>query len=285
MCSICGIHLESSQQSIGVCDEPFCREQSVVNRAEHLAQHLREKRARLEALALANWHDAQPAASTTTLTPSGPIQSNHPITSSTPIPIVVPANRRQLSSPSAERVAVLRDNLTALANIAVAEASGQQQSNQNALSERLDRESAEALEAEQADTNYDTLVGHACSTCLGFCCFAGRNHAFLKLSDMRRTMHDKQLLDAESLVDYFLSYLPEQSVQDSCLFHGPQGCGMPRRMRSDMCNTTLCPSLVNLYHKSAGQSPTQHYLFAATNVEDDLQPEPQVFQIKVARLS
>lgn len=268
-CPICGIHVAWANQLNGSCDEPYCREQATIQRAAKRAQHLLDKREKLEALAVATYRSAQ--ASEPSAQPIG----------AEPIPIVVPANLRHLTSPPPERVAILRDYLRKLANAVVVEANDLETSVQNRFAATGDRESAEALEAEQADTHYDTLVGQACSTCLGFCCFAGREHAFLKHSDISRTMHDKQLTDVESIVDDFLSYIPEQSVENSCLFHGAGGCGMPRRMRSDMCNTTLCPSLVNLFQKSVGQSLSQPYLFAATNLEDDLEHEPKVFQIKL----
>lgn len=204
-----------------------------------------------------------------------------------PLPIVVPANLRPLTTPPQERVATLREYLVKLTEEAVSEATSSRDSDSELDSEQTEgeRDSADANQAEKADSSFDVLVGHACGTCLGFCCFAGREHAFLEVSDVRRTMHDKQISHIETIVDEFLSHIPEQTVEGSCLFHGPLGCGMPRRMRSDMCNTTLCPSLVNLYHKSAGQAESQLYLLAATNVEDDLDPEPRIFALHVASLS
>lgn len=272
-CSVCGIGLAHAMQVAGVCDEPYCRQQVIGQRAAKQAKRLSDKRERLEALAVATYRQMQPTETSTDRDRDEPI------------PIVVPANLRPLTSPPLERLAILRDNLWQLAEAVVTEANDLAASTQSLLAATADRESADALEAEQADTTYDVLVGRACSTCLGFCCFAGGNHAFLKHSDVRRAMHDHQLMDAESLVEHFLSYIPKQSVENSCLFHGEAGCGMPRRMRSDMCNTTLCPSLINLFHKSVGQSLSQPYLFASTNVEDDLEREPRLFQIKVASAS
>lgn len=269
-CSICGIRLVAGSQSSGVCAEPYCEEQLTVRQAAQRAEALIEKRERLEDLVCATHLQASGSES------SSAQGFNEPIV------IVVPANLRRLSKPQLARVESLRASLTQLATAVVAEAHDSEVSPPVPLLKTRDRESPEALEAEGADTTYDALVGQACSTCRGFCCFAGRNHAFLKHSDLRRTMYDKQLASVEALVSDYLSYLPEQSVEDSCLFHGSQGCGMPRRMRSDMCNMTLCPSLVNLYQKSNGQLPTQQYLFASTNVEDDLQTEPIVFQIRRA---
>lgn len=270
-CFICGIRIASGCQTSGACAEPYCQEQLTARQAAQRTQAVIEKRERLEDLAWATHLQASGSESS----PAQKINES--------IVIVVPANIRRLSSPPPERVVILRENLTQLAKAVFADVHNPVCPSAPLLESR-DRESTEALEAERADTTYDALVDQACSTCRGFCCFAGRNHAFLKHSDMRRTMRDKQLASVEALVSDYLSYLPEQSVEDSCLFHGPQGCGMPRRMRSDMCNTTLCPSLVNLYQKSNGQPLTQQYLFASTNVEDDLQTEPVVFQIKLASL-
>lgn len=269
-CPICGILLNAARQASGVCSEPYCQTQWTGRQAAQHAQRAIEKRLRLEDLALAT-HRQQACSAAA---PARPMDE--------PIVIVVPANLRRLSSPPPERVAILRENLTRLATAVFAEAHDPHVCPATPTLETCGRENTEALEAEHADTNYDALVGQACGTCRGFCCFAGRNHAFLKHSDLRRTMQDKQLATVEALVDDFLSYLPEQTVEDSCLFHGPQGCGMPRRMRSDMCNTTLCPSLVNLFQKSNGKSLTQPYLFASTNVEDDLQTEPVVFHIRLS---
>lgn len=239
---------------------------------------------------LRNWLDFDAAAlgrvRRTLLQPAGYRHSQNSETSTVrdrdePIPIVVPANRRSLMSPPLERVAKLRGNLWQLAHAVVTEADSPEASTRLLLAATANQKSEEALEAEQADTTYDILVGRACSTCLGFCCFAGGEHAFLKHSDVRRAMQDHHLTDADSLVEHFLSYVPEQSVENSCLFHGEAECGMPRRMRSDMCNTTLCPSLVNLYQKSDGQLLSQSYLFASANLEDDVDQEPKVFHIKV----
>lgn len=269
-CSICGIGVPFAMQVTGVCDEPVCRQQATGHRAAEQAKRLLEKRERLEALAVATYRCSPPTETSTGLE------------SDEPIPIVVPANLRPLTTPPLERVASLRQNLRRLAEAVVTEANDQAATTQHLLAATANRESQEALEAEQADTTYDILVGRACGTCLGFCCFAGGEHAFLKHSDLRRAMYDNQLTEVNSLVELFLSYIPEQSVENSCLYHGKAGCGMPRRMRSDMCNTTLCPSLVNLYQKSVGQSFSQPYLFASTNLEDDIEREPRVFQIRIA---
>ncbi len=275
-CRVCGIHLTSNQRAEGICAQAYCRQQLTVASAAQKSQRLNEKRERLEYLAMSQWFTSGQGED---------VSSSQTLHQQCPLPIVVPANRRPLSTPPVERIAILRENLVRLVETAASEASTMEHSSAE-LAERFghERETEEAFEAEKADSNFDVLVGHACGTCLGFCCFAGREHAFLKVSDVRRTMTDKHIVNVETVVDEFLSHIPDQTVEGSCLFHGPQGCGMPRRMRSDMCNTTLCPSLVNLYHKSAGQAEAQSYLMAATNVEDDLDPEPRVFALKVAKL-
>ena len=281
-CSVCGIHLAPSQRAGGICAEPYCRQRLSIGSAAREKRRLKEKREELEFLAMSQWFATDPFVdSKQSETLSG--ASSH---KQCPLPIVVPANLRPLTSPPEERVALLRENLVKLASVVANDTSGLEFSGAEYSSKPVacERETAEATEAEKADSNFDVLANHACGTCLGFCCFAGREHAFLKESDVRRTMLDKQIANAETAVEEFLSYIPEQTVEGSCLFHGPTGCGMPRRMRSDMCNTTLCPSLVHLYHKSARQAESQLYLFAATNLEDDLAPEPRVFALRVASL-
>jgi hypothetical protein len=53
-------------------------------------------------------------------------------------------------------------------------------------------------------------------------------------------------LDAEEIVDHYLSRLPQQSLRGSCVFHAENGCNLPREMRSDVCNQHLCNSLVQV---------------------------------------
>jgi hypothetical protein len=34
--------------------------------------------------------------------------------------------------------------------------------------------------------------------------------------------------------------VPERSVERSCVFHGEQGCALPRELRSHTCNSYFC---------------------------------------------
>lgn len=282
-CAACGIHLAASQRAEGICAEPYCRQQLSITSAAQDQRRQQDKREHLEFLAMAQW-----VAMTSPTESTRSEVSNHPSShTQSPLPIVVPANLRQLTKPPQERISILRQNLRKLATAVVSKTGDLDlcDHEHSSIRDMCERETVEGIEAERADSNFDVLANHACGTCFGFCCFAGREHAFLLESDVRRTMADRKLASIDAVADYFLSFIPEQTVEESCLFHGPAGCGMPRRMRSDMCNTSLCPSLVNLYHKSAGQAETQSYLFAATNLEDDLATEPRVFALQVASLN
>jgi hypothetical protein len=44
----------------------------------------------------------------------------------------------------------------------------------------------------------------------------------------------------------YVARVPAATVPGSCVFHGADGCGLPREMRSDTCNRYLCDGLVEL---------------------------------------
>jgi hypothetical protein len=44
----------------------------------------------------------------------------------------------------------------------------------------------------------------------------------------------------------YLSYLPEKTFKESCVYHTETGCSLPRDMRSHVCNDYLCDTLYEL---------------------------------------
>lgn len=53
-------------------------------------------------------------------------------------------------------------------------------------------------------------------------------------------------LDEKGIVHAYSSRLPRRSMQGSCVFHGTQGCTLPRDMRSATCNQYHCAQLRQL---------------------------------------
>ncbi|NBO91585.1 MAG: hypothetical protein EBV06_04620 [Planctomycetia bacterium] len=89
----------------------------------------------------------------------------------------------------------------------------------------------------------EALLRQACSMCGGNCCSTAKDHAYLNAGTVWRVMQDDPHFTAQDFVAAYLSALPSESWEGSCLFHGPAGCSLPRRLRSDTCNVHYCPPL------------------------------------------
>jgi hypothetical protein len=83
-----------------------------------------------------------------------------------------------------------------------------------------------------------------CSTCRGHCCRLGAvSHAFLDATTLHRYRTRRPRLTARQIVAAYMSRLPAQSVENSCVFHGAVGCTLPRHMRAAICNLYHCAGL------------------------------------------
>jgi hypothetical protein len=137
---------------------------------------------------------------------------------------LLPANERPLAPRVEARVDKLRARLTAIVEGAPT---------------RVAKEVAKNEEGEV--TPGDPLLGNACATCRGFCCLQGADHAYLNGETLARVhatmMPEKPLAE---IVEHYVSYVPAESYDDSCLFHGEQGCALPRDHRADVCRTHFC---------------------------------------------
>ncbi|HXR71262.1 hypothetical protein [Actinocrinis sp.] len=87
------------------------------------------------------------------------------------------------------------------------------------------------------------VVREACGQCRGFCCKGGGEHAYLDDRTMARVLRDHPDLSASSLVRRYLDAVAAESVVGSCLYHGRQGCTLPRTLRADLCNIFYCNGL------------------------------------------
>jgi hypothetical protein len=45
------------------------------------------------------------------------------------------------------------------------------------------------------------------------------------------------------IANLYISQVPHESIEGSCLFHGKKGCTLNRRLRSDICNDYYCSGL------------------------------------------
>ncbi|MCA9193276.1 MAG: hypothetical protein KDB03_16005 [Planctomycetales bacterium] len=83
----------------------------------------------------------------------------------------------------------------------------------------------------------------ACRNCGGHCCMAGRNHAFLTVSTLRRLVAAEPTLTEAQMFQMYRGRIPESNMSGSCVFHGQHGCTLPREQRADLCNLFLCRDL------------------------------------------
>ncbi|MBV8881519.1 MAG: hypothetical protein JO332_16250 [Planctomycetaceae bacterium] len=92
----------------------------------------------------------------------------------------------------------------------------------------------------------DVLARAACASCRGHCCRHGADHAFLRPATLRRYLKTHPEETPAQALQSYLRRIPADAVAGSCLYHGRQGCTLPRGMRSDVCNRYLCEDLERL---------------------------------------
>ncbi|RZL00004.1 MAG: hypothetical protein EOP36_17325 [Rubrivivax sp.] len=84
------------------------------------------------------------------------------------------------------------------------------------------------------------LTGQVCAACKGGCCTSGGDSAYLSVNTIRRFMALRPALRPREVLAAYLDRLGTRTQQGSCINHTSQGCGLPREMRSDVCNHYLC---------------------------------------------
>lgn len=92
----------------------------------------------------------------------------------------------------------------------------------------------------------DASVLAVCTTCRGACCKAGETHAFLTRAVLSRVKAEHRVATDASLLESYLDRVPKLAREGSCIYHGAQGCALPRSMRSATCNRYLCYPLKQL---------------------------------------
>lgn len=83
--------------------------------------------------------------------------------------------------------------------------------------------------------------GTLCARCRGRCCTAGLDEdAFLHDGALQRWLREHPGQWPAAAVEAYMAALPAEHMQGSCLFHGAQGCALPRERRGDTCNSFGC---------------------------------------------
>jgi hypothetical protein len=142
--------------------------------------------------------------------------------------VKVPLNRKKLEPVSADRVRRLRKHL-------VASMRAEREMKRPDRSASPVRPEPEGFAGEVART--------ACRLCKGWCCKGGEEHAYLDERAMARVRRARPELDARAVLRLYSERVPPAGYRESCVFHGPEGCTLPRELRSDVCNSYFCSGL------------------------------------------
>lgn len=95
------------------------------------------------------------------------------------------------------------------------------------------------------------LLSYACATCKGNCCRLGETHAFQDYWSLQRYLRTQGCVTEDEIIGQFVSYLPEYSTNEACVFQGNKGCTLPENMRSITCNNHKCYPLIEFQRQIA----------------------------------
>jgi hypothetical protein len=94
------------------------------------------------------------------------------------------------------------------------------------------------------------VVRTVCALCRGHCCKGGGTHAYLDETTLARVRAARPEADARAIMRLYASAVAPEAFEDSCVFHGRDGCTLPRTLRSDLCNSYHCNGLRDILHTS-----------------------------------
>jgi hypothetical protein len=243
ICSICGRALSPAQYGLRACASPACL--AVANKAAN------EASARREAEERRNRAVCQAKALTLRDQSAGAARVEEPETYRV---IQIPHLRLQGTKPAEQRRLAFRDFLNQLISKLSVDDAGPK------------AEGAGSDSSVQPDSAPNTealaVLSTACGLCQGFCCQNGGQHAYLSVQTIRRYMARHPGLRPDDVLDDYLACVGEVSMEGSCLFHGPSGCGLPREMRSDVCNRYYCEGLKEFQKALTPEGPVRVFLAA-----------------------
>jgi hypothetical protein len=223
-CVVCGRPVSKARARLydGTCDHWKCRGVYFSKRSrtkQEQAEQERRDRERLLCLAI-SYRDAMAAACG--------IPDPETFT-----PFVVPANQRRLAEVPAERRYELREHLLRLLQEAAA------------TKDHTDKpdEAGTAGLAPDEDSTLAAAFQAACGTCQGQCCLGAGSHAHLNVETVQGYRERHGAPSAADMLHAYESKLGACGYEGSCIFHGAEGCALPRDMRSSSCTSFECVAL------------------------------------------
>ncbi|MEJ0074114.1 MAG: hypothetical protein WDO17_01480 [Alphaproteobacteria bacterium] len=91
-----------------------------------------------------------------------------------------------------------------------------------------------------------TTFAEACAACRGHCCSKGGNDAYLDETAIAQAWARHSRLSKRALMRLYLDAIPKKAFADSCIFHAPNGCSLPRSLRAPVSEAYLCGPLMRL---------------------------------------
>jgi hypothetical protein len=178
------------------------------------------------------------------------------------IPVAIPVNMRNIRNLPEKRRRMFCDRLKQLMDQAAAEP---------CLSTNLTDNSMIQPEhdAQMQDTELRSILKNACTICRGSCCIHGEDHAYLKVDNLLRYMHQHPELQQQQVLDEYFSCLTKNIYKDSCVYHTEIGCALPSYMRSESCSSFTCDGLVEI-EKHAIDTKSTRFFIAAMEGENVL---------------
>lgn len=113
------------------------------------------------------------------------------------------------------------------------------------------------------------VMNTACMTCQGWCCKSGGDKAYLGRVDIDQWRIKNPEDGPDDIIDFYLSQLPDASVDGHCVMQGPEGCVMDRSVRANICNHHLCSGL-RMAEQGLHESETGRVIYISRN--DDMEP-------------
>ncbi|MEM9063063.1 MAG: hypothetical protein AAGD13_21585 [Pseudomonadota bacterium] len=219
-CEFCSVELTAHQGlSSGICDKPQCHERMIERVGQELIERKRkENAANLEKVFTAAAPLVEAAVHEIDADPEDFVRCKLPHTAK---PVV---------EKKPEQVEAFEKHLHWIADRAF-----------NEELEERDLSYRDELERDQHD-----VLNTACATCRGGCCATAGSGAFLQDADIDRWRQRNPGGTKEQVIEEYMSHLPDQVVDEGCVFQGPSGCNMPQGLRSDQCHTFYCKALKTL---------------------------------------
>jgi hypothetical protein len=203
-----------------------------------------------------------------------------------PLPVALPSYLGKLKA-SQERIPDLRQHLCALAAEAYSQLARERPRVQAGLAATEDQHASTGDSESREDpseSRVDEITLAACSLCRGRCCTRGGNRAYLTANTLTNFAKEGGITNAEQLIEEYLGRVPPRTFQDSCIFHGETGCGLPRAMRSSTCNSYLCVSAQHVRDQFyVAQQSHRGLLLGSTNMDNEGEAAVKVYSLSLVQ--